>query len=84
MPPDAGGECHQEMLWQRLIPDLVRASLSSDFYDLLGDRDVAGKSSDVADHVGFFFRMQTQGYNTLLNAHAKAADGAQAKEAALF
>ena len=55
MPPDAGGECHQEMLWQRLIPDLVRASLSSDFYDLLGDRDVAGKSSDVADHVGFFF-----------------------------
>ena len=32
----------------------------------------------------FLFRMQTQGYNTLLNAHAKAADGAQAKEAALF
>ncbi len=32
------------------------------------------------EHVGMF----TQGYNTLLNAHAKAADGAQAKEAALF
>lgn len=38
------------MLWQRLIPDLVRASLSSDFYDLLGD------SRMLQDNPQMFFR----------------------------
>lgn len=73
------------MLWQRLIPDLVRASLSSDFYDLLGDSRMLQENLQMLQiMLEFLFRMQTQGYNTLLNAHAKAADGAQAKEAALF